>query len=81
MATVEGLLQAGDGDRQEPIAGTMELKALEEGPQGRGERRRNCVWKLRCDCNNCEVIFSYHHFINCTSISFYTCMGPHIQTL
>ena len=58
MATVEGLLQAKDGDRLEPIAGAVELKALEEGLQVRGERWRNCVWKLGCDCNKellCQV--------------------------
>ena len=50
MAIDEGLLQARDGDRQEPIAGAVELEALGEGPQARGERRRNCVEKLGCDC-------------------------------
>ena len=43
MANVEGLLQARDGDRKEPIAGAVEPDALEEGPHVRRERRRSCV--------------------------------------
>ena len=31
MAATEGLLQARDQDRQVPIAGDVEVKALEEG--------------------------------------------------
>ena len=45
MATVEGMLQARDGDRQDPIAGAVELQAHQEGPQVRGERRRK-LWRV-----------------------------------
>ena len=41
MATVEGLLQVLDQNRQEPIVSAEELEALEERAQGRGEGRCN----------------------------------------